>query len=437
MSLALNQAALLAQSPQTSAAVASPPETLVAYDFGRTSLPEPFVPQPFRLKAKATGSRAKAKPGFEFDNRPTLRLGESFRIGLRARLQGDARDRSQAFTRDESAFELAKRRIGIQGELFNRISFELEREIASNHPWRDVFGDVKILKSLQVQIGRFKMPFSAEQLTSIVELPFIERSLVASILAPGRDTGIMMRGRAGGRRLGYQIGLFRQDGDAARRGSPEGAGQTVAGRLTTSAGVKHLSLGVGATSGWVPEGLNGLPGRTSDGFRFFEPVYVKGRRLRVGAEAGWHHDRYQVDAEWLQLRDERRGQGLGDLDLSDAVAKGWYVSGAGFVYRGTRRPSGRRPFFDRGAGDFELAARIEQIDFGSAGHGDLPFRQPRAEHLFESRVRAATLGVNWHLNRWVKMLSDLSRESFSDPERRPHANRDHEWRWAIRLQWAM
>lgn len=409
----------------------------MAYNFSPPSLPAPFVPRSFHLKVEATESQAKAKPWFEFDNRPTLRLGASFRISLRARLQADARDRSLAFERDESAFELAKRRIGIEGELFNRIAFELEREVASDHPWRDVYTDVKIVKPLRVQIGRFKMPFSAEQLTSIVELPFIERSLIASTLAPGRDTGVMFHGRVGGRWLGYQIGLFRQDGDAARRGSLDGAGQTVAGRITTSAGVKHLTIGAGATSGSVPEGLNGLPGRTSNGFRFFEPVYVKGQRLRLGAEAGWHQGRYQVDAEWLQLRDQRRGQGLGDVDLSDAVASGWYVSGAWLLGRGTRQRSGRHTFFDRGAGDLEVAARVEQIAFGSAGHGDLPFRQPRAEYLFESRVRAATLGVNWYLNRWVKMLSDLSRESFSDPERQPHANRDREWRWAIRLQWAM
>jgi phosphate-selective porin len=418
--LLLKQPVTLAQSFQPSEPAQSP-EALAASG-------TPLV---------ASGTPAKAARRFELDNRPTLWLSDSFRISLRARLQADARDRSRAFERDDSAFELAKRRIGIDGELFNRISFELEREIASGRPWRDVFTEVKIGKPLQVQIGRFKMPFSAEQLTSIVELPFIERSLIASILAPGRDTGIMIHGRVRGRRLSYQVGRFRQDGDAARRGSLEGAGQTVAGRVTTSAGVKHLTLGVGATSGWVPEGLNGLPGRTSNGFRFFEPVYVKGRRLRLGAEAGWHHDRYQVDAEWLQLRDERRGQGLGDVDLSAAVARGWYVSGSRLLRQGTRHQSGRRTFFDRGAGDLEVAARVEQIVFGSVGRADLPFRQPRAEHLFESRVRVATVGVNWYLNRWVKMLSDLSRESFSDPERRPHADRDHEWRWAIRLQWAM
>ncbi|MBI4476462.1 MAG: hypothetical protein HY654_04770 [Acidobacteria bacterium] len=397
------------------------------------------------LALVALADLAFAQVRVEFANRPTLKVGTSMRASLRTKLQTDVG--SSESTREEFAFDLAKRRIGVDVALFDRVSFELDREIGSRIPWRDVFADVRIGRPLQVQVGRFKVPFSAEQLTSIVDLPFIDRSMAAETLAPGRDTGIMIHGRAAGRWLDYQVGLFRQDGDTARRGDREGAGRTAAARFTTHAGVKHLKIGASATRGSVPDGLNSLPGRTPAGFRFFEPVYVKGRRLRVGAEAAWHQERYQLDAEWLQLRDQRRGQGLADADLSDAVATGWYASGAWTAVRGKRRhartkqdspaPSGRRRFFDRGAGDFEIAARVEEIAFGSAGRGDLPFRQPRAEYLFENQVRIATVGLNWHINRWIKVLTNLNRESFSDPERRPDPNRDHHWRWGLRLQWAM
>ena len=52
--------------------------------------------------------------------------------------------------------------IGIDGELFDRVQFQVERAFQDDDDddtaWRDVYVDVRINRALQVRGGRFKLP---------------------------------------------------------------------------------------------------------------------------------------------------------------------------------------------------------------------------------------------------------------------------------------
>jgi hypothetical protein len=50
-------------------------------------------------------------------------------------------------------------------------------------------------KAIRVRAGRFKVPFSLEETTGVKHLDFVDRSLAATQLAPGRDVGVMAHGR--------------------------------------------------------------------------------------------------------------------------------------------------------------------------------------------------------------------------------------------------
>jgi phosphate-selective porin OprO and OprP len=244
----------------------------------------------------------------------------------------------------------------------------------------------------------------------------------------------------------YQAGLFRGDGDSTRFAGPS-VDKTWAGRVVVTPwennqGVLHSAqIGLNATSGSLFEGLYGLRGRTLSGYVFFEPVYVKGQRTRLGVDGRWTPGSILVQAEYIRVTDQRNSQGLGDVDLPDAIAQGWYLTGT-WVVTGENKSGGsvnpRRPFLTEGLGALEFAARIEELKFSSDGTaGEPPFANPRAANILPNRDRILTLGVNWYLNRFVRLTANGTREDLLDPARTPELGRTRFWGAVLRLQLVM
>ena len=91
---------------------------------------------------------ASPVPDATWDNRPALLFGEHGRIDIHARLQTDYLVRNEADPDAaalpfEDRLSVARKRVGVSGELFDRISFQVEGELSDAQPWRDVYADVK------------------------------------------------------------------------------------------------------------------------------------------------------------------------------------------------------------------------------------------------------------------------------------------------------
>ena len=93
--------------------------------------------------------------------------------------------------------------------------------------------------------------------------------------------------------------------------------------------------------------------------------------------------------------------------------------------------------FQGGFGAVEVAARFEQIRFGSASKEGTPLLNPRADPLFGNTESIVTLGVNWYLNKWGRVLVNGMREAFEDPERTAVPGRTSGWAAVLRLQFVM
>ena len=170
--------------------------------------------------------------------------------------------------------------------------------------------------------------------------------------------------------------------------------------MTPQSLVKDLELGVNTTMGTVPEGLHGLRGRTTFSESFFDPVYVKGTRVRLGMDLNWTPGPFSVKGELIRLQDERQGQGLFGEDLPELVSNGWYISGTWLATGGRKgaRVEPRRPLFQGGFGALELAARYEELQFGS--------RRSRAtDDVFRTLVPIPT--VTRH--RWIASRARIPR----------------------------
>ena len=384
---------------------------------------------------------------FVWNRRPSLRAGDMLRVDFRVKLQEDGLSFSPKSEAPEESFVFARRRIGIQGNFLKVFEYRVERELTRESPWRDVFLNFRYFRDVQLQAGRFKVPFSLDQLTGEMDNDFIHRSRIGDLLAPGRDVGVMAHGRVLGRGLSYQGGVFRHDGDNSRFGHNPGAGRTVAGRIvvtplrlvTKDSPLADLEAGLAMTGGDVPEGLNALRGVSIWDTRFSSDVYVKGRRLRTGVEENWEPGPFSVKSEYVRVSDERREQGLLNDDLPKLLSRGWYVS-ATWIVTGEKKAGGiepSRPLFRHGAGAIEIAGRYDRIRFGSNAPGEEPETNPRAVNLAENGEGIWTAGVNWYVNHWVKIQVNSMREAFEDIDRSPRPGRARFWTHIVRFQFVL
>ena len=387
--------------------------------------------------------RPQERDIFVMGDRPSLRFGNVLRLDLTSNVDLELRDSPDVAV---DTVEMERRRLGVDGRLFDIVGFQIEGDVADREqPWRDVFVEFRKWRPLRIKAGRFKMPFGQERLTSIRELEFAHRSVATETLTPGRDTGIEVNGRLFDRALEYNAGVFRGDGDVSRDFGGEEHG-TVAARVAGTPlswlpvrALRRVQLGVNATGGHLPQGLNGLRARTYTAYEAFAPMYVSGTRVRVGADASFAQGPLSVRAEFLQTRDDRERQGLRDEDLPDLVARGWLVSATSFVV-GSLKSNGTAPRVSLGGGGIgavQVAGRMEGLAFRSDAPFDVAQRNPRAASIQPNDFRAATVGVNWYPVRFVKVQFNVIREHLQDPERRPSVDRPWVTSGVLRFQFAL
>jgi phosphate-selective porin OprO/OprP len=406
--------------------------------------PPAALAAPSQQSSGQDGPAVKDDWGFRWEDHPTLHLGRGTRIDFRARLAGELRN-SEAELGDGSAFDVARRRVGIEGRIAGIADYQVEYEISSDDSWRDVYINYRQFTAVQVQAGKFKLPFSLDENTSSANLDFVYRSRAATQLAPGRDRGVMVHGRVL-TVLQYEAGFFNHDGSNARTNNPERVygGATTAGRATlqpfrsSKSVLSDLEFGAAFTTSDVPEGIAALRGRTALDAPFFpSDLWVRGGRRRVGLEARWRPGPYSLKAEYIRVDTDRLGQSVEDGDLSPFRATGWYVSGT-WLLTGEKKASGAdnpgRPLFRGGYGAVEMAARLEALGFGSGASDDVPSTSPRADVVLGNRDRAVTFGINWYPFRFLKVQGNFIREEISDPLRGPLPSQTGFWSQVLRVQ---
>lgn len=397
--------------------------------------------------------------GFVWNDRPSIVFGKHWNVDLKGRALVEWR----RFDPDigEDIFHLRTARIGLKGDLSKHFSWEVEREITEKKnqdgvkkvafgDWKDVAIEWKTFDQFSIKGGRFKVPFGLEQTTGISDLDFAYRALGSTQIAPGRDRGVMAFGELG--HFTYEAGVFDDDGDNAESNEPQfvqqgqdlkDVGPSVAVRVTGDVfralpvgKLKSANIGVAYTTSNVPEGLNSLRAESVWGTeKFFERVYVKGRRQRIGAQFDWTPGPVGVKAEWMQSREQRNQQSNRNADLSDFIGTAWYVTGSWFV-TGEDKDNNikpKHPFLKGGVGAIELAVRYDELGFASASKTGTAFTNPRAEHLVPNSDGVWTFGVNWTTSKWTRVQLNAIHEDFEDATRTPDSGLTSFWSSLVRL----
>ena len=348
------------------------------------------------LAASGAGAQPKKPeppPGWKVEAFSLEKPSAGFRIALKGYIQADWSSYQDWTAEDADGnsslppdFEWQRARIGLEGE-WRRLSFEVDVDPAfdKGDELKDLWIDLRLSKAFQIRGGNIKPPVSPEFLSSPAKTDFVERAAVVDSIGPNRDWGALVHGEIS-RVVEYQAGVF--DGDD--RASDGRAGTTAAARLVLKP-ARWLDFAGSFSQGDVQAdpvgpGLDpepkGLSGTSVSGYRFFPSVHVNGRRLRWGADARVQAGPFSLWGEFLETREQRKGQGPTLLDLPEVRANGWSAT-ATWLVTGEKKARTIRP--DRslfgGPGAVELAARYEELRFDDVeNEGFESAGQPRGQH---------------------------------------------------------
>lgn len=317
------------------------------------------------------------------------------------------------------AFLFRRIRPLFEGTLFNAVDFRFMPDFGQNNPQiQEAFLELKTLSFAKLRVGKFKEPIGLEVLRQDRDLTFAERSL-ASDLVPLRYIGAELSGSVLRKSLEYQAGYFDGSSDGSNgvftqwATGNEGVGRVFVHPFATTGmtALHQLGLGVAGSAGAQHGAIAGLKSMGQNTFfKYSSTAVADGQHNRLSPQAYYYAGPFGAIAEYVISSQEVFNKGNTGRIRNEA----WQVQGsvmltgdknsyAGFHPRDSFEPN--RGFRHKGA--LELALRYSQIGI-----------DPEAFPLFASSSTAAQqahatgIGLNWHMNRYVKIMTDYEHTTF-------------------------
>jgi phosphate-selective porin OprO/OprP len=298
----------------------------------------------------------------------------------------------------------------------------------------DAYVNYRYSPELQIQAGKFKSPVGLEQLQADVNISFNERSLVTD-LVPNRDLGFELHGDIAGGVLSYAAGIFNGVGDA-RNSSNIGFqdDREFDGRLfiqpfkqTSLKPLQNLGFGVGGSWGdssitntlGLPNTTGGSqPGYFTDGqqqfFAYTNGVVAAHTHWRFSPQASYYYGPLSLMGEYA-ISDQQLHRTVGtnsnfNADLQNTaweISGGWVLTGEDATFNGV---TPKHPFDPRIGqwGALQVVGRYAVLDIDNAAFP--AFANPATS---ASVARAWAVGLNWYLNKNVRVNTSFSHTSFT------------------------
>ena len=194
-----------------------PPETLAG---GEAAPAAPPTPSGAGAAAEGKGDAApKATPVAGWDDMFYIRSADKrYSLRFTGQVQTDFRDAlDRGDNTDIDTFLVRRARIGLEAVLFENYEFRFLTDFGQGQTRLvDGYMNIHYWDAFQVTVGKFKQPFSYEQLIQDRLTPFMERSLIDQIV-PARDVGVMAHGQNlfnGALDYGASVSNGVQNGDA-------------------------------------------------------------------------------------------------------------------------------------------------------------------------------------------------------------------------------
>jgi phosphate-selective porin OprO/OprP len=280
----------------------------------------------------------------------------------------------------------------------------------------DAYLELKYFSKAKVRVGKFKPPVGLERLQSDDDTSFVERGL-PTLLVPSRDIGYQISGDLLPQ-LNYAVGVFNGVADNSLSDASVSSHRDYNARLFVSpfkgTSVKAFD-GLGFGSGIDGGGVDGEPlpayktfGQTTF-LTFASGVTEDGHRTRVTPQGYYYVGPFGILSEYT-LTEEGLKKGAVQRDVA---FRAWQVEFS-YILTGEKKsfasPTPKKSFdpLHGGWGAVELAVRTGEF---SAEHG--LFNYGYASYLTSPRTaREKVAGVNWFLNRLVRLSLDYGLTNF-------------------------
>ncbi len=379
---------------------------------------QPTAGAPGAEEGKKLEPTAGYKDGFFIkseDGNFEVRLNEWLRTQYRSWSVGD--------TRRDDTFAIPEAETSLHATLFKKYTLRVNYDLATSR-LLDGFLNIAFSPAVQVQMGRFKEPFSLEEMTSGSMLECIRRSLPNN-LTPRRDMGLMVFGKLfKGDILSYQAGIFNGDPNNTRDIDSNNDKDFAARLVLRPFGaaeneyVKNMQFGVAFTEGKQDMTIGGTRFTNEAGATFFQylaGVRAYGDRSRFGAEFGWPIGSFLFRGEYITTDHELRRTVGGVWQDETVDMDGWYFQ-ASWILTGERKLMKLlepEKLFDPGEGCWgcvELVARYSEIslddDVFTGGYA--------AAGLWPGNSSGTTIGLNWGLTKQIRLSLDYIHNEYEE-----------------------
>ncbi len=387
---------------------------------------------------------ARPDAGFDFSWKEGVRLGYHYKdivnldLGGRFLVDGGYIGANQAL-RDayQSTYPplqgwndvLRSARVNLVGTFYQTVQVKVEVEFAQTRELKDAWiGSMKKIPVIgYVKAGNMKEPFSLEELTSFVDITFMERSLPTQAFSPNRNVGFMLNNTALNERITWAAGGFYNTGDlnnVYNGGDPQDKwntanGYSLAARVTglpwyEEGGKRLLHLGVSynfrarnVNKNGAEEKFSSRPESYLTNIKFVDTGNISTTRTNlIDGEIAWVWGPLSLQGEYF--RAFTNAQGCPDF-------WGCYVYGSIFITGEHRKyntaegvftsihPKQNFDPFKGGWGAWEVAARYSYINLNSS-----------SGNINGGKEDNVSAGLNWYLHPNLRFMFNYIRVNITN-----------------------
>lgn len=324
------------------------------------------------------------------------------------------------------SFLLRRARPIFQGTVYKDFDFQFTPDFGgSSVQIFDAYANYRYAPWLQLRAGKFKTPIGLEQLQADVNTSFNERSLVTD-LVPNRDIGFQLWGDIDNGLVSYAVGAFNGVGDARNSSNQDFDNhREVVARVFTQPfhsldipALQNFGVGLAGGFGDVTSNATDLTsGYTTDGqqtFFAYNPtsgtVVADGDHWRLSPQGYYYYGPFSLLGEYVVDDQKVRKSQVVSADLQNTaweITGGWVLTGENASYNGVIP---LHPFdLQTGHfGAFQVVGRYAELDID---HNTFPtYANPLAS---ASKAQAWSVGLNWYLNKNIRVNTSFSHTSFS------------------------
>ena len=368
----------------------------------------------FLIKNANSGQVMKNGIGIQSaDGKNTLQLMGRLHMDYRSYSSGYASGATKTDTLTD-VLDIRRARLGMKGQIDKDFKYEIQGTYGGDNGMGDTsttldiaFADYAVNPAAILRVGKFKMPFSLEQLTSSNNIDFMERSFAnqnEGEYIPSKETGVMVHGSpmAG---TSYGLAYSRGRGNKnATYDSPDFIGRgtaNVAKLMGSDDIVTHL--GFGYSTGKVKSATSYASARDesraySGFFNGTESVTAGSTRTRSDIEYAIAYGPYKAQGEFFTVgySDTSTGSNSIKMNYNELL---WNITGESHNYSNTSGTFGwikpNTKFSSNGGlGAWQVGVRLSDFD-GS----DFTAATGKT-----SKATSMTYGLNWYLNDNVRFM---------------------------------